>query len=121
MKNILLFISLALLFSNCSSSKPYEDYETEKIVNLNEKIKKTLRDKTETKDFIFLDVYLMGEIKGKAKLRLYHPPYENYIEIHLEGKVNEHIRTDWYENEILLEYIPIEEVSGNLVLKYNLI
>ena len=95
--------------------KKYEDYEKLKIVDLDKNLKKTLN--TDTKDdIVYLDIYVSGEIIGKGKLRLYHPPYENFSEILIEGKIDEEYRTDWYGSDILIEYIPVGTVKGGSVL-----
>ena len=115
MKKILSFLSLIVFLSNCSSSNKYEDYEKLKIVDLDKRFKKILH--TDTNDDIdLLDIYISGEIIGKGKLRLSHPPYENFSEILIEGKINKEFRTEWYESEILIEYVPVDTVKGGSIL-----
>lgn len=120
-KQILFFLGFIIFLVGCSSSNKYEDYEKLKIVDLDKKFKKVLH--IDTKDnIVYLDIYISGEISGKGKLRFYHPPYENFTEILIEGKIDKEYRTDWYDNDILIEYIPVGTVnSGSVLLKYKLL
>lgn len=120
-KQILFFLGLIIFLVGCSSSNKYEDYEKLKIVDLDKRFKKVLH--TDTKDnIVYLDIHISGEIAGKGKLRFYHPPYENFSEILIEGKIDKEYRTDWYDNDILIEYIPVGTVnSGSVLLKYKLL
>lgn len=121
-KQILFFLGLIVFLENCSSSNKYEDYEKLKIVDLDKRFKKILH--TDAKgNIVYLDIYVLGEIIGKGKLRFYHPPlYENFSEMLIEGKIDEGYRTDWYANDILIEYIPVDTVNGgSILLRYKLL
>ena len=111
----LVFLSLLIFFVSCSSSNKYEDYEKLKIVDLDKRFKKILHTDTND-DIALLDIYISGEIIGKGKLRLSHPPYENFSEILVEGKIDVEYRTDWYESDIFIEYIPVGTVNGGSIL-----
>ena len=110
-----------MLLASCSSSTKYEDYEKLKIVDLDKRFKKILH--TDTKgNIVYLDIYISGEIIGKGKLGLSHYPYENFIEIPIEGKIDEEYYTDWYDSDILIEYIPVDTVNGgSVLLRYKLL
>lgn len=121
MKKILFFLGLIVFLTNCSSSNKYEDYEKLKIGDLSKKFKKTLH--TDTKgNIVYLDIHVSGEIIGKGKLRFYHPPYENFTEVIVEGTINQMYTIDWYTNDILIEYIPVDTVDGgSILLRYKLL
>ncbi|GHU96756.1 hypothetical protein FACS189483_00630 [Spirochaetia bacterium] len=53
-----------------------------------------------------------------------HPPYEKgyTMTFNLEGKIMEKIdRTDWYEPECLIQFVPDNEsVTGNILIKLRI-
>ena len=116
-----VFGMLVLVLSGCSQTNDYKDYEHEKISAVNKHIKIIKKIKTKYEYPTLLDMHISGEIEGHAKIRISHYPYENFIEIKLNGKIDESYSTDWYDNEILIEYIPIGDVKGeHITIKYKL-
>ena len=117
----MVFGVLVFVLSGCSQTSNYEDYEHEKISAVNKRIKIIKKIKTKYEYPTLLDIHISGKIEGHAKIRISHYPYENFIEIKLNGKIDESYNTDWYDNEILIEYIPIGDVKvGHITIKYKL-
>ncbi len=121
-KKILLLLGSLMLFLGCSSPEDYNDYKELHIVNLDKKTKTTLHTSLKEDNIFALDVYISWEVKGKGKLRFYHPPYENFTEVIVEGTINQMYTIDWYTNDILIEYIPVDTVNGgSILLRYKLL
>lgn len=113
---ILLLIIFAFLLNSCSDIS--RGYSVETISELNEPFKKNLKIPKFNGDITYLNLHIVGEIKGKAELRFYHSPFNNYSKIDIEGKVDKKYTTDWYENDILFEYIPKGKVDGQSIHVY---
>jgi hypothetical protein len=63
---------------------------------------------------------ITGFINGEGKLLIIHPPYNEgrAKTFDLNGKINIITRTDWYEPECIIKFIPNNEfIDGDILIK----
>ena len=119
----LLFL-LIIIFFGCKSITPAES-EIREYTLLNHEFKEILSSKKPS-DFINTMLFTIeGNITGKAEIILYHPPFDRMPrgakeKIVIEGKINKTIKSEWYDKDCLIHFIPENSlVNGEIKITYQ--
>lgn len=121
-EKIFIAFVVMLVILSCESHKSYEDYNRVEITLLDKSFRQYLKINNTVNTITYLNIYISGEINGTAEIRLYHYPFENFSKIIIEGKIDKKYRTDWYSDEMMIEYIPMNNLSGkNITIYYKLL
>ena len=108
MKKLLVGIFLLVLFLiSCRS------ITTQKVELVNEPKIIVIKNQ-EVKDVYFLDLEITGYINGKAIIKL-----ENIKEQIIENNFTFIYNADWYSNEAIIYFEPIDVYQGNITIKYK--
>lgn len=119
---LILLLSLMILFScyrkrqKFDSEKNYKDVTKAFVDTL---FYKGCLEKASVVD---ISLHIQGVINGEAKLLLHQRPYSSSgYEVLLKGNLNKNLHFyDWYDEEILLKYVPIDSVfEGNIRISYS--
>jgi hypothetical protein len=111
-----MFILIMFTIS-CISSRNYSvrNYD---IDRLSHEFQDTL--KTKNKRVTEIEIIFTGNLGGEAIFEIENGA-GRFKKVQLKGNINEIYRTDWYDSQCLIRYIPKGEInSGNIQLEYLL-
>ena len=112
-------ICLAGLFCLLSCKTiPYESY----IITDTMKPKEILLENDTGKNVFKLNVEIKGEIKGKAYILIAESKDKPNIRVDLENKISKTVNIDWYSDQCLINYVPVEIEDfdpSRIIIRYS--
>ena len=119
----IFFSALPLLVSPFVISSDITMYAKSEVVMIDDVTKETavslLSDKDKQKSVCSLSVYISGYIDGSATISIVSEFEHNEHEYKISsGKVRITRGGDWYSNECLIKYKPLNVHSGHLKIRY---
>lgn len=122
MKNKVLLFVLVVLCVSCSNREPTpqeDDYSVYNIFDVSKRLTDTLSVQVDDEFISSVEIQILGYVEGNAMIE-----FENgagrFEKIFLTDSVKYSYKTEWYDNNLIIAYTPLNEVTnGNIILKYK--